>query len=364
MTSGGFATIVGFALAGALAGFLVFNKPPATIYLGDAGSMMIGLFLGVLAIWTRLKEPSVLATAPIAIFALPLFDSTAAVMRRWLTGRSIYQTDRGHLHHLIQQKYGRKRMLLVVGCLCLITTTMSLLSIRASLPLLPIVGVATVLGLLVATKTFGHTELRLLFLRLFHFAHSFSMSAEDAKEKKYQRKVKMQGNGAWETIWEPLVDFAKGHEMARVKIDLSMPWIHEGFHASWQSARMPEKASQLRICLPLFTQARVAPEKAKDEDVDLSDVTDKPNQVHVGRLEIIASANNSGIYDRLNDLVDHLIEMGIQIDMIVASLESQAIENRLDQERIDYLSRRKPESAESNSSDAKPVDSITANASS
>lgn len=364
MTSGGFATIVGFALAGALAGFLVFNKPPATIYLGDAGSMMIGLFLGVLAIWTRLKEPSVLATAPIAIFALPLFDSTAAVMRRWLTGRSIYQTDRGHLHHLIQQKYGRKRMLLVVGCLCLITTTMSLLSIRASLPLLPIVGVVTVLGLLVATKTFGHTEIKLLVLRLYHFTHSFSMSADDAGEKKYQRKVQMQGDGAWETIWEPLVDFAKGHEMARIKIDLSMPWIHEGFHANWQSARMPEKASQLSICLPLFTAARVDPSKAKDENLDLADVTDQHNQVHIGRLEIIAPANNSGIYDRFNDLVDHLIEMGIQIDMIVASLESQAIQRRLDQERIDYLSRRQPDPTESIGGETKPADSITANASS
>jgi len=98
--------VVGFAMAGALAGFLVFNRPPATIYLGDAGSMMIGLFVGVLAVWSNVKESTVLASAPVAILAVPLFDSTAAILRRWLTGRSIYAADRAHLHHLLHEKYG------------------------------------------------------------------------------------------------------------------------------------------------------------------------------------------------------------------------------------------------------------------
>jgi UDP-GlcNAc:undecaprenyl-phosphate GlcNAc-1-phosphate transferase len=336
MTGGGFAPVVAFALAGAMAGFLVFNKPPATIYLGDAGSMMIGLFLGVLAIWARLKEPTVLATAPIAIFALPLFDSFAAIMRRWLTGRSIYQTDRGHLHHLMQQKYGRKKMLLIVAALCLITTTLSVLSIKVSLPLLPILGVLTVVGLLVATRTFGHAEFRLLLGKASHFAHSFAIAPSNTTSKKYQREVLMQGGGAWETIWEPLVEFAKTHDMSRVKIDLSLPWLHEGYHANWQSARLPEKASQLKICLPLFTQARVDPNVAQEEDAQVPLDSTQSNQILIGRLEIIAPANHSGVYDRFSDLVDHLAEMGVQVDELVASLEQQAIEKRLEDRRSDH----------------------------
>jgi UDP-GlcNAc:undecaprenyl-phosphate GlcNAc-1-phosphate transferase len=365
MTGGGFAPIVGFALAGAMAGFLVFNKPPATIYLGDAGSMMIGLFLGVLAIWTRLKEPTVLATAPIAIFALPLFDSVAAIMRRWLTGRSIYQTDRAHLHHLMQQKYGRKKMLLVVAGLCLITTTLSILSIKTSLPWLPIVGVLTVIGLLIATRTFGHAEFRLLVGRASHFAQSFAVAPANAQTKKYHRKVLMQGAGAWETIWEPLVEFAKTHDMARIKIDLSLPWLHEGYHASWQSARLPEKASQLSVCLPLFTQARVDPSAAQKEDAELPTGPTTPNQVLIGRLEIIAPANHSGVYDRLSDLVDHLAEMGVQVEAIVATLEQDAIEKRLSDKQNDQYSRPKQTTATSTPVvDGQPADSIAANASS
>lgn len=342
MTGGGFAPIVAFALAGALLGFLMFNKPPATIYLGDAGSMMIGLLLGVLAIWARVKEPTVLATAPMAIFALPLFDSFAAIMRRWLTGRSIYQTDRGHLHHLMQQKYGRKKMLLIVAALCLITTTLSVLSIKISLPLLPIVGVLTVLGLLVATRTFGHAEFRLLLGRASHFAHSFTVAPANCDAKKYQRKILMQGAGSWETIWEPLVDFAKTHDMAKVKIDLSLPWLHEGYHANWQSARLPEKASQLKICLPLFTQARAVTSAAQKEDAELPHDPTESKQILIGRLEIIAPANHTGVYDRFSDLVDHLAEMGIQVDDIVASLELQAIEKRLSESKSDHYGPQKP----------------------
>ena len=54
-------SLVALSLAGGLLAFLVYNKPPATIFLGDAGSMMIGLFVGVLAVWLSLihiSEPT------------------------------------------------------------------------------------------------------------------------------------------------------------------------------------------------------------------------------------------------------------------------------------------------------------------
>src|SRR5205807_6415533 len=89
-------------MAGALAGFLCFNFPPATIFLGDCGSMLIGLFVGVLAIQSSLKGPATVAlTAPAALLIIPILDTSAAIVRRKLTGRSIFTTDRGHLHHVL-----------------------------------------------------------------------------------------------------------------------------------------------------------------------------------------------------------------------------------------------------------------------
>lgn len=294
--------ILAFALAGALIGFLVYNRPPASIYLGDAGSMTIGLCVGVLAVWSSVKESTVLASAPVAILAIPLFDSTAAILRRWLTGRSIYVSDRAHLHHLLQERFGPVKMLLIVAGLCATTTTLAVLSVLYKQPFLAAFGVIIVVGLLILTRSFGHAEFRLLMGRATHFAQSLTTTPRE----KHHRRFPLQGVGRWDKIWEPLVAFAKTHDLAKVKIDLNLAWLHEGYHATWQSVHLPEKALQLTVCVPLFTQ-RIADGK----------------QVQIGRLEIIAPANTPDVYERISDLGDKLVDLGPQIDAIVADLESQ-----------------------------------------
>ncbi len=114
---------VAFALAGALLAFLWFNFPPATIFLGDSGSMLIGLTIGVVAIDSSLKRPATIALAtPAALLTLPILDTIAAILRRKLTGRSIYSTDRGHLHHRLLDRFVHpRRVLLVVSACCLAT---------------------------------------------------------------------------------------------------------------------------------------------------------------------------------------------------------------------------------------------------
>lgn len=300
--------VVGFALAGALGGFLCFNRPPASIYLGDAGSMMIGLIVGALAVWSSFKESTVLASAPIAILAIPLFDSTAAFLRRWLTGRSIYHTDRAHLHHLLQQKYGDRTMLAVVAGLCTVTTTLSVLSIRFSQPWLAPLGVIFVLLILILTRSFGHAEARLLMGRAAHFAKSFATTPKRVAAERHHRSVPLQGIGDWETIWEPLVEFATSHDLAQVKIDLNLSWLQEGYHANWQSLRMPDKASQLSVCVPLFTH-RVS----------------SGEQVQIGRLEIITAANDPQAYERISDISDRLSDLGLEIDRLVEQLENAVL---------------------------------------
>ncbi|TWU33397.1 glycosyltransferase family 4 protein [Novipirellula artificiosorum] len=298
--------VICFALSGALLGFLAYNRPPASIFLGDAGSMMIGFFVGVLAIWSSVKESTILASAPVAILAIPLFDSSAAILRRWLTGRSIYATDRAHLHHLLQSKFGSRGMLVVVAALCLITTALSVVSTYYDLPWLAAIGVLFVLGLLVVTRSFGYAEFRLVASRVYNFSRSFSTPVAQCDTKKLQRRHLLQGTGAWETIWEPLVEFARSHELASIKIDLNLAWIHEGYHASWQSVRLPEKANQLTMCVPLFTR----------QTVDGSELP-------IGKLDIIASASAPEIYTRIAEFVEHLAELNPQIDWVIEQLEQQ-----------------------------------------
>ncbi len=122
MTGHMFAATVALALAGAVLGFLWWNLPPATIYMGDAGSMLIGLVVGAVAIPASLKGPATIALgAPLAILVLPMFDTVAAVVRRKLTGRGLATADRGHLHHVLMRNgLTARRILVIVGILGLV----------------------------------------------------------------------------------------------------------------------------------------------------------------------------------------------------------------------------------------------------
>lgn len=88
------------ALAGATLGFLPFNFPPARVYLGDAGSLVLGYALAVFAVEGATKGPTIVAIAiPLVAFGLPVMDTTVAVVRRLARGAPLFQGDRGHLHH-------------------------------------------------------------------------------------------------------------------------------------------------------------------------------------------------------------------------------------------------------------------------
>jgi len=305
-------SIAALALCGALAGFLVFNRPPATIFLGDAGSMMIGLIVGVLAMWCSLKETTVVAAAPIAILILPLFDSTAAIMRRWLTGRSMYATDRGHLHHLLNDRFGRTGTLWVVAAACTISSTAAIASIHWGYHFMTPVGAVVVLALLVGTQTFGYSECRLLVGRVGHLVNSFLVRPHVCDVEKHERSLKMQGDGPWQEIWEPLIDFAVKEELASVKIDVNMAWLHQSYHATWRSVRLPEKAFQNVVRIPLFASRGSG---------------EKHERVPIGRLEVVAAATGSAL-QRLRDFLDHAGELQVQIENVVGRLEVAQAESR------------------------------------
>src|SRR5205807_3125260 len=141
---------VAVAMAGALAAFLRYNFPPASIFLGDSGSMLIGLVVGTLAIQSSLKTTATVAMcAPLAILSVPFFDTLMAIVRRKLTGRSIYTTDRGHLHHcLLRRGLSSTRVLLLVSAFSLLTAVSALASLAFHNEFLCVFTVAAVASIL------------------------------------------------------------------------------------------------------------------------------------------------------------------------------------------------------------------------
>jgi UDP-GlcNAc:undecaprenyl-phosphate GlcNAc-1-phosphate transferase len=99
-----FVCVLAITLAGALLGFLRFNFAPATIFLGDSGSLFLGFILASLAIHTSQKGSTLIAiVVPFVAFGLPLMDTTLAIARRFLSGRPVFQADRDHVHHRLLQ---------------------------------------------------------------------------------------------------------------------------------------------------------------------------------------------------------------------------------------------------------------------
>ncbi|MCL4524667.1 MAG: undecaprenyl/decaprenyl-phosphate alpha-N-acetylglucosaminyl 1-phosphate transferase, partial [Acidobacteria bacterium] len=99
-----FVAAITVALAGALFGFLPHNFNPAKIYLGDSGSLTIGLVLAALSIDSSQKGPVLLTVAiPLMIFGLPLLDVSVTTARRFLSGQPLFRRDEEHLHHRLQK---------------------------------------------------------------------------------------------------------------------------------------------------------------------------------------------------------------------------------------------------------------------
>jgi UDP-GlcNAc:undecaprenyl-phosphate GlcNAc-1-phosphate transferase len=86
------------AMAGAVLGFLPYNIPPASIFMGDAGSMLLGFFVAVMMALFAKEGTLRWLLAACVIYALPILDTALAVVRRLLAGVSIFAGDRSHLY--------------------------------------------------------------------------------------------------------------------------------------------------------------------------------------------------------------------------------------------------------------------------
>ena len=92
--------LLAVALAGGTLGFLPFNFPPARIYLGDTGSLLLGFALATLALEGATKGPAIVAIAiPLVAFGVPVLDTSIALVRRAARGAPLFKGDREHLHH-------------------------------------------------------------------------------------------------------------------------------------------------------------------------------------------------------------------------------------------------------------------------
>ena len=109
------------ALAGAILGFLVFNFNPASIFMGDTGSMFLGFVLAAVSLKTSTKSGTAVAMlVPIMALGLPIMDTMLAIIRRSVLGRPMFSADKEHIHHRLMSRLvlSHRSAVLVLYALC------------------------------------------------------------------------------------------------------------------------------------------------------------------------------------------------------------------------------------------------------
>lgn len=127
-----FAATVTLILLGATLGFMVFNFPPASIFMGDTGSNFLGFMIAVLSILGYKQAAFASFLMPIVMLGVPILDTFIAIIRRRLRGQSIGEPDREHLHHklLDSTASSTKTLLIIYAISALFSATAVVYGIR------------------------------------------------------------------------------------------------------------------------------------------------------------------------------------------------------------------------------------------
>lgn len=224
ITTGRLLEAVGFAaVAGACLGFLRYNFNPASIFMGDSGSYLLGYVIAGMSVLGSLKSQTATALLiPIVALGVPLTDVFWATMRRFLLGQGIFKSDRDHLHHrLIKMGFTQRRAVLLIYGLTLLLGVVSLSFVymrdfRAALVLL-LVGAAAVIGI----RKLGYLEYLAAdkFLGWFQDL-SDELGLRQDRRTFLARQVEIYQSSSLEEMWERILAASHqlGMDFAEIKV--------------------------------------------------------------------------------------------------------------------------------------------------
>jgi UDP-GlcNAc:undecaprenyl-phosphate/decaprenyl-phosphate GlcNAc-1-phosphate transferase len=153
-------TVMTIALAGAILGFLRYNFNPATIFLGDSGSLFIGFLLSALALKGAQKAPTIVAIAiPVVSFGLPILETSLSIVRRLISGRPVFTADREHIHHkLLQHGMTHRQVVILLYGVSAIFALLSLFLLWPTGSSLGLVLAVLGIGIWIGVQHLGYLE--------------------------------------------------------------------------------------------------------------------------------------------------------------------------------------------------------------
>lgn len=238
------AVFANWALVAAALGFLVVNLPPAKAYLGDAGSLSIGMILAALS-FNVFSYESILRPIPVfALMTLPLMDSVFAILRRISLGRSVFEPDRDHLHHQLQDRFGQGYPPLIALILLQLPLSASaVFGYATDYDLAPLVAGCLYWPILPAFNVFGRNDVRVFFARLNAFCvKRFRPDAFD------RNGAFLQYSGAKDdSVWLRLLDAAKAKEARALVFKFYSPAEKRAELGFWNAKGSTQNARAYRV---------------------------------------------------------------------------------------------------------------------
>lgn len=202
------------ALAGSTLSFLVLNSYPASIFLGDSGSLLLGFLIAAIGLRSSEKSHAVVGLLiPVIALGLPIMDTTLAILRRWAKEIPMSASDHQHIHHkLVEMGINRRVAVLFMygGCLVLAEIAF-LISAARNLPaamLLAVLG----LGTFLAVRILGRHEIRLTKQRVFRYIERRRCSAR-CRAAAYVASTKMRYALAPADLWGVFSEAAEAMEL-------------------------------------------------------------------------------------------------------------------------------------------------------
>ena len=206
-------------LVGALLGFLRYNFNPASIFLGDSGSLMIGFLLGCFGVVWSQKSATILGmTAPLLALGIPILDTGLSIVRRFLRHQPIFEGDRNHIHHrLLDRGFAPRRVALILYGVASIGAVLSLLSVASN----RIAGVVVILfcaAAWIGIQHLGYTE--------FSTARRMLIAGTFQQTLDAQLRLRAFQQGLWEAkslddCWDLILEASRTFDFVEVRLSIA-----------------------------------------------------------------------------------------------------------------------------------------------
>ncbi len=231
------------SLGGSILGFLIYNFNPASIFLGDSGSMLIGFLIGALSLVGSSKAGTAVAlTVPVIALGLPVIDTGLAILRRWSNRMPISGADRKHVHHvLISLGLSHRIAVLILYLICITFGGIALLITagRNEIAFVCLSGL-TILAV-VFVKVFRILDLGKVQTRIrddYQYTKRASQAISEVEKAISRMAVIDTVNDIWEIIFSSFE--ALEFNAAKLSFDIN----GENFNYSWKDNNPQDENGQ------------------------------------------------------------------------------------------------------------------------